>query len=281
VGKRRAKLDKTVMWRFLLFSAFTLLLGSLFIKFVMKDSLRDALGFAIVMSGILLLVFLKIRYKAAGPIIERMFSAYFLFFGWMFITLAPISGFYWLSPFILNKLRISFQVAVFVVWGLLLMLAVWLVATQRNRERLLTRLRKFSLFAPIAYAFNVLMIAILFFSSVTYVLVNHGILKLNWPTGAQGAQIPPEIIRDFYSWHFLHAVPLLKVNETLHWKEPLTYESGWVGLILLLFQLTVILPVIAAFAWRGKKEPSRKNPRRSARISNLPYYQHVKLKRRT
>jgi len=270
VSKRTAKPNKPLILPFLLFSAFTLLLGGLFMRYVMKDSLGDVLGFAIVMSVILLLAFLTIRYKSVGPIIERAFNAYFLFFGWMLITFGNITLFYWLSPFI-YKLRIWFQIGAFVVWGFLLAAAVFSVATEKNRERVLKRLRKFSLFAPIAYSFNLLMIAILFFSSVTYVLVDHGLLKLNGPTGTQGAQISPEVIRDFYSWHFLHAVPLLKVNETLHWKEPLTYESGWVGLILLLFQLSVIVPVIAAFAWRGKKESSRKNPRRTARISSQPY----------
>jgi hypothetical protein len=249
---------KVSKWKFLSFSGFTLLLGVLFKRYVMKDSWGEVLGFSIFMSGILLLAFLINRYPALGPVMKRMFKAYMLFFLWMFITLAPITGFYWLSPFILNKLRMSFQILVFVVWGLLLMLAVWLVATETNRERFLKRLRDFSLFAPVAYAFNVLMISILFFSSVTYVLVSHGVLKLNAPAGTQGVQISPEVIRDFYSWHFLNAVPALKVNETLRWKEPLTYESGWVGVMLLLFQLTVIVPVIAAFTWREKNQPHPK-----------------------
>jgi hypothetical protein len=268
VSKRRVKPKKSFVWWFLLVSALTLLLGCLFGKYVMKYSLGDVLGFAVVMSVLLILGFLKIRYKSVGEIIERVFNAYFRFIAWMLITVGNITLFYWLSPFIYT-LRIWFQIVAFVVWGFLLTAAVFSVATEKNRERVLKRLRKFSLFAPIAYSFNLLMIAILFFSSVTYVLVDHGVLKLNGPPGAQ---ISPEVIRDFYSWHFLHAVPLLKVNETLHWKEPLTYESGWVGLILLLFQLTVIVPVIAAFAWRGKKEPRRKNPRRTARISNQPYF---------
>jgi hypothetical protein len=267
VTKRRVKPKKSFVWWFLLFSVLTLLLGCLFGKYVMKYSLGDVLGFAIVLSVILLLAFIKIRYKSAGRIIERAFRAYFLFTWSMLITLVPIILFYWVSPLILGKLPISFQIVVFVIWGLLLIFAVSLVATQKNRERVLNRLRKVSLFAPIAYSFNLLMIAILFFSSVTFVLVDHGILELNGPPGAK---VSPEVLRDFYSWHFLHAVPL-KANETLHWKEPLTYESGWVGLILLLFQLTVIVPVIAAFAWRGKKEPSKKNPRRTARISSQPY----------
>jgi hypothetical protein len=45
------------------------------------------------------------------------------------------------------------------------------------------------------------------------------------------------------------ALPLLKVTETLHWEKPLTYNSAWVGLLLLGFKVTVIVPVIAAFAW--------------------------------
>jgi hypothetical protein len=267
VSKRTAKPNKSLILLYLSMSAGTLLLGGLFERYVMKHSLADVLGFVILTSVILLLAFLTTRYKSVGRIIERGFNAYFLFFGWMLITFGNITLFYWLLPFI-YKLRIWFQITAFVVWGLLLAAAVFSVATEKNREGVLKRLRKFSLFAPIAYSFNLLMIAILFFSSVTYVLVDHGVLKLNGPPGVQ---ISPEVIRDFYSWHFLHAVPLLQVNETLHWKEPLTYESGWVGLILLLFQLTVIVPVIAAFAWRGKKEHSPKNPRRTARISSQPY----------
>jgi Ca2+/Na+ antiporter len=280
VSKKTTKLDKSLILMYLSMYAGTLLLVGLFKRYVMKDSLGEVLGSFILTSAILLLAFLTIRYKSVGRIIDRAFTAYFLFFGWMFITLGNITLFYWLLPFI-YKLRLWFQIVAFVMWGFLLAAAVFSVATEKNRERVLKRLRKFSLFAPIAYSFNLLMISILFFSSVTYVLTDHGVLKLNGPTGTQGAQISPEVIRDFYSWHFLQGVPLLKVNETLHWKEPLTYESGWVGLILLLFQLTVIVPVIAAFAWRVKKEPSRKPPRRTARISNLPYYQQGKLKRRT
>jgi uncharacterized protein (TIGR01777 family) len=63
----------------------------------------------------------------------------------------------------------------------------------------------------------------------------------------------PGNITDFYVWHFLEAVPLLQVNETLHWKEPLTYDSGWVGLVLLIFKMAVIIPVIAAFTWYAKQ----------------------------
>jgi len=30
---------------------------------------------------------------------------------------------------------------------------------------------------------------------------------------------------DFFAWHFAEQVPLLRMNETLHWKVPLTYQA--------------------------------------------------------
>jgi len=53
-------------------------------------------------------------------------------------------------------------------------------------------------------------------------------------------------------------VPLLSINKTLHWKEPLEY-SGWVGPLLLLFKVAVIGPGITAFAFyagRRRGDPS-------------------------
>ena len=47
---------------------------------------------------------------------------------------------------------------------------------------------------------------------------------------------------DFFGWHFAEQVPLLKVNETLHWDVPLTYESG-AGWVLLAFRLLVLVPL--------------------------------------
>jgi len=239
---------KRLLWNFILLGAFTSLLGSLFL-YLTRQSLRNIIGFAIFMWVICLLAFLSARFKAADQIIGRLFAIYFSFSGWLLASLVPISFFYWLSPLILDRLTTWLQVIVFVIWGLMLIFGLLSVAAERYREPALTWLLKLGRLAPVAYSFNLLMIAILFFSSVTYVLVDHGVLKLN---GSNGNKISPEAVRDFYSWHFLQAVPVLKVNETLHWKEPLTYDSGWVGLLLVVFQLLVIVPVIAAFAWFWK-----------------------------
>jgi hypothetical protein len=193
-----------------------------------------------------------------GQYIEKAFAAYFAFSGWMFLAFGPATGLLWLNHLILEKLALSFQVVVFVIWGALLAGAIWLVATERKRESLFTWLQdKVGRFTPLVYSFNLLMIAMVFFSSVTYVFSAHGKLRF---IGPPGSKVSFESLEDFYMWHFLEAIPLLKVNETLGWKPPVSYDSGLVGVVLLLFKLAVILPVIACFAFYWKNYDGIREP---------------------
>ena len=62
---------------------------------------------------------------------------------------------------------------------------------------------------------------------------------------------------DFFVWHFLDAVPVLKINDALQWKVPLEYDGWPLGILLIAFKLVVIGPTIAAFAlyWtEGRKQ---------------------------
>jgi hypothetical protein len=252
-GKKQKPTDKRAKREIITSIAITAVLfgiGLLLARLVFKVSRGNLIGFCSVVAVIVLLAFLKIRYPRADQAIEGAFSLNLRFGVWMCITVAPMLPFYWLSPYIL-KLSKWFQVIAFAVWGLLLIAGCLTVLIEKYRELFLRLLqRQIGGFAPCVYAFNLLIIAILFFSSVTYVLVDHGLLTLN---GSTTERISPEAVRDFYSWHFLEALPVLKVNETLHWKAPLTYESHLVGLVVLLFQLIVIVPVIATFAWYWKQ----------------------------
>ena len=54
------------------------------------------------------------------------------------------------------------------------------------------------------------------------------------------------MLLDFFAWHFFAELPL-HVNETLQWDEPMRYRGAGMGLILLLFKVTVIGPVVAVF----------------------------------
>ena len=202
-------------------------------------------------------------YKRVGRAIEVLFGAWFYFFGWAFVTLVPIVLFRQLSQYVLNEFSFWFQILSFVLWGLLLACALALIITEENRKWLFGILRKAGGFAPVVYSLNVLMIAVIFFASLTYLLLTHHVI-------AAGAQpVSSERLLDFFTWHFLDAIPALQVNQTLHWKEPWTYNSATVGAILLLFKVVVIVPVLAAFAgywkYRSGKPPQRPlNERRRA-----------------
>lgn len=50
---------------------------------------------------------------------------------------------------------------------------------------------------------------------------------------------------NFYTWHFLDAVPLLDVNETLRWEQPLVYQGALAAWLVLALKVAVILPIVA------------------------------------
>jgi hypothetical protein len=221
---------------------------------------REFLGFVLYFVVILIVAFLSAKFEIVDRSVSRALAMFVWFIVYWFITLMPLYAFAKLSEFVLVKLTVVFQIIVFLLWGLGLVWALLRITTESNREWLFHRLQKAGRFTPFIYSFCLLWIATMFFSSVTYVLVDHGLMRIS---GLGEWDIPPEAARDispqavldfyrlidFYLWHFLAAVPLLEVNETLHWEKPLTYDSAWVGLVLLVFKATVIVPVIAAFAW--------------------------------
>lgn len=49
----------------------------------------------------------------------------------------------------------------------------------------------------------------------------------------------------FFLWHLVDLIPLLDIDKTLLWDRPLKYKSAWEGSCVLLYQLLVVLPVIA------------------------------------
>ena len=219
-----------------------------------KIPVADLVGYFVLILGIVILSVLSNRYIFIDVAVRRFVSGYFRFTGWMLISLGPLVVFNALSRYVLSNLLFRYQLMVFIVWAVLLAWAIVLIFTDKKREALFRRLQQLGSFTPLVYAFNLSMIAITFFSSVTYVLATRGAIALN-VTGK--TDVTHGAITDFYLWHFLNAIPFLKVNETLRWREPLTYESGWIGLALLVFKLLVILPVIAAFAWYWKQVNSK------------------------
>ena len=158
------------------------------------------------------------------------------------------------------------QISLLGLWGILLFGALWLLSIEKQREKFFAWIRKlFGGWAPFLCAFTLLYVATGFFGSVTYLLVKNNLLP--WTPADQ--KITADQIADFYLWHFVDAIPVLKVNSTLLWEQPLTYDNGGIGFLLLLFKIVVISPVIASFFWyrqfvakEKKKEESKGAPQK-------------------
>jgi len=96
------------------------------------------------------------------------------------------------------------------------------------------------------YTFDVLLVAVVFFSSVTYLMIDNQVFT---DAIVSERRLTPGLLADFFLWHFFKAIPLLDVTTTLKWDEPATYESSFIGMVRLIFKLAVIIPSIAAFTW--------------------------------
>jgi hypothetical protein len=90
------------------------------------------------------------------------------------------------------------------------------------------------------------------FASFTFFLHKHGRVMLEQ---CSGRPVTEGSLLDFYMWHFLKLVPLLQINETLKWKEPLCYSQARIGFLILLFQGLVVLPSINTlrFYWKNRQ----------------------------
>ena len=240
------------------------------VRWFMTATWGDILGYVVVMAIVVLLVFLMIVSPRAERVIQGAFNYNLLFIGWMLISLTPIYFFYLvIAPLIIKGGWLRW-VAI-VVGGILLGAGSLAVITERNRGRVLPWLQeRVGKFTPIVYSVDLLVMAVSYFSAVTYVLVSSNHVNL---TNPQNSPVSADSIPEFYLWHFLHAIPLVKVNETLNWQAPLTYTNSAFGLMLLLFQLMVIVPVIATFVWYWKRvKLERKRAHRTRRLSAHPYF---------
>jgi len=61
-------------------------------------------------------------------------------------------------------------------------------------------------------------------------------------------------LTDFYMWHFIKLVPLVKINEVLKLSEPVCYTQKRVGVMILLFQALVVIPSIntVLYYWKNR-----------------------------
>ena len=209
---------------------------------VREASVGQIVGFVVFVTVIIVIGVLAAKYEKIDKAIKTAFANYMVF---TFVTLV-IAGvvwlFRWISEWIMESLSGTLQVIALVVWGVVLAIPLLGLSTQAWRKKLFKAFSPIGWVAPLAGSFLILMVSVLFFADVTYLLVD---LKKLDRTG--GEELTYAALQDLYLWHFLDAVPSLKVNDTLKWGRPVTYQGGGVGWLLLLFKIAVILPIIGTF----------------------------------
>jgi len=139
------------------------------------------------------------------------------------------------------------------------------VSSEPRRRSLWLSMRGVDRVTPFLYPFFIAYAAIVLFATFAFVLSDHDVIRFGTDPASPATISRPADALDFFAWHLLDSIPVLSVTETLRWKEPLGYTSGWVGLLLLVFKVLVIVPVIATFVafWRYTREGAGSSPRTS------------------
>jgi len=217
---------------------------------------------AILAIGIMTGVFILVGGAAAlSPRIDAAvklgFSSVFTLWVWLASMALPLWIAMYVARSILTGVSPGLQVAFLVVWGVLLVGAIWAIVVPRWRTWLFSFLSPLGFLAPICYAINILVIATIFFATVSTLLSHAQLVTLLPPPERvekmSDSTILHGMLLDFFLWHFFAELPF-RVNETLQWNEPMRYQSAGMGLILLLFKAAVIGPVIALFVlwWKQR-----------------------------
>jgi len=206
----------------------------------------ERLGFVIFVFAVTAFGIASAVVPAVKTIGTRFVSACFLFAFWILFTTGPIALFRAISAYVLDSASALVQVLVLVTWGILLIGASFVVMYASSREYLFNRMHRIGFFAPVLYSLNLLMISVQFFATWTFLLHQYGRVTL---LPGSAAIVSAESFGDFFVWHFLNAVPVLKITDTILWNEPLLYSQASVGWMLLAFKVSVIMPVLAAFTW--------------------------------
>lgn len=124
----------------------------------------------------------------------------------------------------------------------------------RSRSRAWV-LRSWSEFVPVGPALGLAFGVVLLtasFAAITFVFKHHDLVELS-----RGRPETPTVeeIATLYIWQFLQGIPLLDINDTLRWSQPLKYDDAQTGTLVLIYKLAVIVPVIGTFLTYWRREP--------------------------
>lgn len=195
---------------------------------------------------------LRVRSRKFDEALMTAFVNYMVFSFVVMLIAGVLLLFRWLSEWIMQSLSGTPQIIALVAFGMVLAVPLVGLSTQSWRKKFFKAVHPLGWVAPLAGSLLIVMVSVLFFADMTFLSVDPQELKTT-----SGKDLTYAALQDFYLWYFLDAVPSLKVNETLKWdRPPVSYEGGGVGALLLLFKITVILPIIGTFSgyWKFRQE---------------------------
>lgn len=138
------------------------------------------------------------------------------------------------------------------VAALLLGGGIYIISTRDLRKKWFPWIfEMFGPFGPLVYCALILVSADAVLASVTYTVFDAGLVDMstNLPGGVTEARL-----LDFYMWHFFELIPLVSINETANLAEPATYSGTWVGILVLVFQGLVVVPILATIRFYFTEE---------------------------
>jgi len=223
-----------------------------------------------------LLIGLSLRYPIVDRAMKWGLDRWETLSPWLFALFGPMALAIWFVRAGLFGFGLWTQAIVLGFWAFVLGSLIWLIALPDGRKAFLRSFRAIHVWAPLLYAINIGMVAVVFFAAAGTFAAEAGLAQFHYPGAAANPALPPfptdpailhGKLMDFFAWHFLDSVPALKINEALHWAVPLDYDGAAMGVLLIAFKLAVIGPVIAACVqfWTEDKAIAEANERAAER----------------
>lgn len=204
---------------------------------------------------------LSVRFQRVGDMIDSAFTRFWRAMAWCAAALGPAVLARALSNVVADAPRI-FSWMMLAVSYALFGLAVLSLSDESRRERVWNSLRRFGRGAPLVYAFVLAELAIVLFATTAFVMADRELIRFDTTRARGGAITEPADTLDFFTWQMLDAIPALKIPQTLRWNEPLSYNDGRVGLLVIAFKVIAITPIVLSFRffWKSRHEAPLDGP---------------------
>jgi hypothetical protein len=253
--------------------AYGALVPALLVGSIVGIAIQDADRVLYITAGVFALLLAALHFlpaRAARPLADGFEGlGEFAFGGFLFLLFqVPGIGAYVFSRYVIETFPPGVQLAIMLLWLLALGAAsllmysrpLWRKFRQRVEDWLNVRFRvdsesgRLPVWVAVALYIDFVLIAMGGFAAFASILHASG-PPLFLP-GAR-AEVSHGVLADLFLWHLLDAIPGLKVNETIRWAAPLTYERAAAGWLVLLFKVVVIVPVVSGIGRYLKDEDEK------------------------